>query len=282
MNYKILVGLRQSAFLFLYIAFVLCITPLTAVAALNSGGGNLTREAGIAAVDDYPYAAGLSAYLEAKSLKQRQAAASAHVPSDAVAYTKSASVNSAGLSKMRASQDNAAVPAPMKGTAGFSKELFNPTAGDSPQSAVTDWKTADKRDQEEAEEKSGMLNGAVDVSGGMHPLPADRLEPAGAPLPGTRHTMTNDVHVDAPEMNVALRVSDTAKARLALNSQDQTSPLYRRVVKEDSLNSTGAYLEFQVKEGVQVHFGGEVHKYAEDEHEDDSDVGAVMGLRWDF
>lgn len=123
------------------------------------------------------------------------------------------------------------------------------------------------------------------VTGSMPHHPDSRFTVQHTPLPGARHTRSSEEYGNAPEMTMSYKLNSSASARVALNPQDQNSPLYAPIVKENGLAATGVYLDVDVQEDLQLQVGGEVRSYDNDSlnsAEDEKGAGASVGLRWNF
>ena len=84
---------------------------------------------------------------------------------------------------------------------------------------------------------------------------------------------------------MSYKLNSNTSASVALNPQDQTSPLYAPIVKENGLAATGVYLDVDVQEDVQLRVGGEVRSHDNDSlnsADDETGAGASVGLRWSF
>jgi hypothetical protein len=79
-------------------------------------------------------------------------------------------------------------------------------------------------------------------------------------------------------------MSPAASARFALNPQDEASPLYSPIVKENGLAATGVYLDLDMREGMQLQLGGEVRSSGSGSlgSAEEGSAGASVGLRWNF
>lgn len=123
------------------------------------------------------------------------------------------------------------------------------------------------------------------VTGSMSHHPDSRFTVQHTPLPGARHTRSSEEYGNAPEMTMSYKLNNSSSARVALNPQDQTSPLYSPIVKENGLAATGVYLDVDVKDDLQLQLGGEVRSHDNDSlssSQDETAAGASIGLRWNF
>ena len=131
-----------------------------------------------------------------------------------------------------------------------------------------------------------VSNERLTVVGSMPHHPESRFVVQPTPLPGGRHTRSSEEAGNAPEMTMAYKLNTTTSARVALNPQDQTSPLYSPIVKENGLTATGVYFDVNVEKNFQVQFGGEVRSYDSDSlsssEDEETSTGASMGFRWSF
>lgn len=130
-----------------------------------------------------------------------------------------------------------------------------------------------------------LAGGKLTFSGSIPDHPNDRLKPQRAPLPGNAQSMSREEPASAPEMSVSYKVADDTAARLTLNQQDETSPNYTPITKENSLVSTGVYVDLDVQDNLQLQMGGEVRSVEVDgpgDSRDSRETGASVGLRWSF
>lgn len=130
-----------------------------------------------------------------------------------------------------------------------------------------------------------LADGRVTFSGSIPDHPNDRLKPQRAPLPGNAQSMSREEPASAPEMSVSYKVAEDTAARVTLNQQDETSPNYTPITKENSLVSTGVYVDLDVRENLQFQMGGEVRSIESDgpgTQHDSRETGASVGLRWNF
>ncbi|MDR2161431.1 MAG: hypothetical protein LBO77_04745 [Desulfovibrio sp.] len=139
-------------------------------------------------------------------------------------------------------------------------------------------------ESDEGKTKALFSGGRLHITGSMPSHPESRMDAERSPLPGGRHTLSVQESGESPEMAMSLRLSPLATARFALNPQDDASPLYSPLVKENGLAATGLYLDLEMEKGVQVQIGGEVRSRSSDSLRStgEEDAGASLGLRWDF
>ncbi len=125
------------------------------------------------------------------------------------------------------------------------------------------------------------------VTGGLPEPPESRLEAHHTVFPTSDpHTVGWQEEKPPPEMTMRYAMTNSTAARLAINSQDQTSPLYAPITKkEGAISATGMYLDVNVRKDMQLQFGGEYRIYEDEtvnpENKGNS-AGASVGLRWNF
>ena len=142
-----------------------------------------------------------------------------------------------------------------------------------------------RKSGETGEESSSLLaSKRLKLSGNTPAHPESRMEADNVPLPGGRHTLSHEESAAAPEMSMSLKMNDTASARFALNPQDESSPLYSPLMKDNGLSATGLYFDLDMGEGMQLQLGGEVRSVGSESlnSSEEESAGASVGLRWSF
>ncbi len=128
-------------------------------------------------------------------------------------------------------------------------------------------------------------NQRLSVSGGVVTPPENRLTPGHTIFAGANpNTVARYEEGSSGEMSVRYKVRNGTAARLAVNPQDESSPLYTPGSKDSGI-STGLYLDTDVLDNVQLQVGGE-YRSAEERGQTETraggGTGASVGLRWNF
>ena len=207
------------------------------------------------------------------------------IPASAIPKTTQASLPVPGKNALRGFSKQALVPKDNGQTTGNKspRAMALSQATVSAPSSVSRTAAAVPAAQDGAQ--TMVNNERLQVTGSMPNHPEDRFTVQAAPLPGGRQTRSSEEYGNAPEMTMIYKLGHTTSARVALNPQDETSPLYSPIVKENGLAATGVYLDMDVKKDVQVQVGGEVRAYDNESlnsSDDSTGAGASVGFRWNF
>ena len=108
------------------------------------------------------------------------------------------------------------------------------------------------------------------------------IGPRRTALPGGKNTLSQ-MDTDSPqEMAIRYKMDKQSTARLAINQQDKTSPLYSPIEEADTIAATGMYIDVNVKKDLQFQMGAEVRNHEGATESSTNSQGASVGLRWAF
>lgn len=126
----------------------------------------------------------------------------------------------------------------------------------------------------------------MSVRSGEEAAPYDPLAPRKEVLPGgADHTLAHMDKTDAPEVTVRYEIGNGTSARIAINDENELSPLFTPRQRDKGLNSAGLYLEQEVDDDLQVHIGGHHRNlYGESlgNQQGPTDTGASVGFTLNF
>ena len=113
--------------------------------------------------------------------------------------------------------------------------------------------------------------------------PAEGISPRRAPLPGGRATMSHMDGLPPPEVGVRYKMENGTAARVTVNPQDQSSPIYAPVRPGSNVEGAGVYMDMDVAKNLQFQVGGEVRNFEGSPGDVPGEAaGASMGFRLSF
>lgn len=123
----------------------------------------------------------------------------------------------------------------------------------------------------------------VVVTGKSNTPEPDSLKPDRRSFPGGAGSLTRRDEDPPPEVSMSYKMGGNSTARLTVNPQDDTSPLYRPAEQDGTVNSAGVYMNMDVAPDMQVQFGGEYCDVDDGRASSGATSrGASIGLKWDF
>ena len=113
--------------------------------------------------------------------------------------------------------------------------------------------------------------------------PAEGISPRRSPLPGGRATMSHMDGLPPPEVGMRYKMENGTAARVTVNPQDQSSPIYAPVRPGSSVEGAGVYMDMDVAKNLQFQFGGEVRNFEGSPGDVPGEAaGASMGFKLNF
>lgn len=93
-------------------------------------------------------------------------------------------------------------------------------------------------------------------------------------------------HMDGlppPEVGMRYKMENGTAARVTVNPQDQSSPIYAPVRPGSSVEGAGVYMDMDVAKNLQFQFGGEVRNFEGSPGDVPGEAaGASMGFKLNF
>lgn len=172
------------------------------------------------------------------------------------------------------------------GPSGFSSNPFALTHRDPPEKKPDGGRVVYGPGTQENQPGDGKEEGTVTFSSGS---PAgqqnNRLIPRRSAFSGGQHTMATIDANPPPEVSMTYKMNENASTRVTVNPQDQTSPLYRPVEQDGTINSAGVYMNIDMQPNLQLQVGGEYCEVNENNinsSKEEASRGAAVGLKWSF
>lgn len=211
-------------------------------------------------------------------------ALSATVRTDSTAEVQSQKAGAAAFPAPHAMRNQAgsfSLPQKARGKSeGFSSNPFSLTHRDPPGKAAGGTVVYRGGEQEKRDEQEETFSFSGNSAAGRQD---DRLLPRRTAFSGGQHTMSQIDNDTPPEMSMTYKMNQSARTRVTVNPQDETSPLYRPVERDHTLNSAGVYMNIDVQPNLQLQVGGEYCELNDvDSAREESARGASVGLKWDF
>lgn len=134
------------------------------------------------------------------------------------------------------------------------------------------------------DDKGRSLAGNENISfSAERKLPAEGVAARRAPLPGARDTMSQFDGPPPPEVAMRYQMRNGTSARLAVNPQDPSSPIYAPVLPGRNMDSAGVYLDMELRKDLQLQLGGEYRDLdADSGGRPEKSTGASMGFKLNF